>query len=362
MGYPEGGGHVWVFLNWALGVKALGCRVIWLEDVRPTMPAATARSNADALRRYLQPFGLADNLALAYHGDSVWSDQYLDLEDACQADLLLNFHYRLRSEIVERFRRSALVDIDPGLLQVWLSTRQIMMARHDLYFTTGETVGRPDSRFPDGGLSWHYTPPCVAAGWWPSHPASVDAAFTTVSHWEAETEWVEFNGETYANDKRTGFGPFLDLPQLTDIPLELALCIPGPKNNEWIDLERRGWHIRDSRAVASTPHDYQRYIQSSKGEFSAAKPSCVRLQNAWVSDRTLCYLASGKPVIVQHTGPSTILPDAAGMFRFRTIDEAARHLETAVADYDRQCSLARALAEEHFGAAKVVTRLLEKAL
>ena len=91
-------------------------------------------------------------------------------------------------------------------------------------------------------------------------------------------------------------------------------------------------------------------------------PSCVRLQNAWVSDRTLCYLASGKPVIVQRTGPSAILPDGAGIFRFHTIDEAARHLETAASDYDRQCRLARALAEEHFDGAKVVTRLLEQGL
>jgi len=88
----------------------------------------------------------------------------------------------------------------------------------------------------------------------------------------------------------------------------------------------------------------------------------VRLQNAWVSDRTLCYLASAKPAVVQHTGPSRFLPDAAGMFRFRDLLEAARCLEQVAADYERQCRLARALAEEYFDARKVVGRVLERAL
>ena len=114
--------------------------------------------------------------------------------------------------------------------------------------------------------------------------------------------------------------------------------------------------------LSPTLQDYQRYIQSSRGEFSCAKPSCVRLQNAWVSDRTLCYLASGKPAVVQHTGASRFLPDAAGLFRFSTLDEAAKQLEIVAADYDRQCQLGRALAEEYFDARKVAAQLLEQAL
>ena len=127
-------------------------------------------------------------------------------------------------------------------------------------------------------------------------------------------------------------------------------------------LERRGWRIEHAHAVASTPADYQRFIQRSKGEFSCAKPSCVRLQTAWLSDRTLCYLASGKPAIVQHTGPSRFLPDACGIFRFRDLPEAARYLDIVAADYDRQCRQARSLAEEFFDARKVAARLLERAL
>jgi hypothetical protein len=86
------------------------------------------------------------------------------------------------------------------------------------------------------------------------------------------------------------------------------------------------------------------------------------LQNAWISDRTLCYLASGKPAVVQDTGPSRFLPERCGLFRFRTLNEAVRCLETVAADYDEQCRQARALAEEHFDARKVVRRLLEQVL
>src|SRR5256885_12568838 len=90
------------------------------------------------------------------------------------------------------------------------------------------------------------------------------------------------------------------------------------------DREGRGWRIRHSGEVAGTPEAYQAYIQKSRGEFSCAKRSCRKFQNAWVSDRTLCYLASGKPAVVQHTGPSSFLPDGEGLFRFSTPKDAAR--------------------------------------
>ena len=107
---------------------------------------------------------------------------------------------------------------------------------------------------------------------------------------------------------------------------------------------------------------YRDYIQKSRGEFSCAKPSCMRLANAWISDRTLCYLASGKPAVVQHTGPSGFLPDGEGLFRFRTPDEAAQALRAVESDYDRHAAAARALAEAHFDAGRVVGRVLERAL
>jgi hypothetical protein len=151
------------------------------------------------------------------------------------------------------------------------------------------------------------------------------------------------------------------MPRLTDHPLELALDLE-PEDKERLTLESRGWRVIDAHMVASTPWDYQRYVQNSFGEFSCAKPSCLRLENAWVGDRTLCYLASGKPAIIQHTGASRFLPDSAGLFRFRDVKEAAHSIERVMTDYEHQCKLARSLAEEYFDAHKVVATVLERAL
>jgi hypothetical protein len=160
--------------------------------------------------------------------------------------------------------------------------------------------------------------------------------------------------------KRTGFQPFLDLPRHTSQTLELALWLSKEEDaQEWTMLEERGWRVRDSRSVSSTPWDYRHYIQGSLGEFSCVKPSCIRFQTAWISDRTLCYLASGKPAVMQHTGPSRMLPDAAGLFRFEDLRQAAHYLEAVTADYDRQCRLGRQLAEEFFDSKKVVKSVLE---
>ena len=127
-------------------------------------------------------------------------------------------------------------------------------------------------------------------------------------------------------------------------------------------MESQGWRIRHSLEVARTPEMYQAYIQESRGEFSCAKPSCMKLQNAWISDRTLCYLASGKPAVVQNTGPSAFLPNGEGLFRFSTLREAADALATINADYERHCRSAREIAETYFDAKQVLEGILNVAL
>jgi hypothetical protein len=364
LAYPEGGGHQWVFLNWALGLRACGCDVIWLELVSPKHSADRVRAWAQILAERLSRFDITA-LALAHpSGEPLRGDVLGDNIDlasaACETDLLLNPLAPTRPEIVKCFRRTALVDIDPGLLQSAMATGQLQVPPHDVYFTTGETVGQPGGPVADAGVEWHYTPPCVALREWPVTPAAPGGAFTTVTQWYMET-WVVGPGECYRNDKREGFLPFLDLPRRTLQPLELAMPPQGIPE-EIDELRMRGWRVRDSYEVAASPWDYRLYIQRSRGEFSCAKPSCVRQQNAWISDRTLCYLASGRPAIVQHTGPSHFLPDREGLLRFRTIDEAAECLNAAADDYERHSRLARALSEEYFDAEQVVGRVVERAL
>src|SRR5438067_6319392 len=127
-------------------------------------------------------------------------------------------------------------------------------------------------------------------------------------------------------------------------------------------LERQGCWIRHAREVASTPERYRAYIQGSRGKFSCAKPSYSRLQNAWISDRTLCYLASGKPVVVQDTGPSSYLPSGEGLFRFSTPEQAADALSVINADYARHCRAARDIAQTYFDAEHVLAEILNAAL
>ena len=366
LSYLNGGGHLSLFLNWASGLRAAGCRVIWLEEVPPNLESSEVRARVKVLKSYLQPHGLAEAVAL-YTGNGELlpqelSDGCLDLEAAVEADLLLNMRYDLPQEVVDRFRRSALVDIDPGLLQVWASKGLINLARHDLYFSIGETVGRPGALFPDCGREWHYTPPAVYLPAWRAPPAAATAPYTTVSQWWGE--WLQLGGDWFDNSKRASFLEYLDLPQRTAARLELALCMGRTtgEEEERRALVGKGWSVRDAWDEIPTPDLYHSYVCGSRGEFSCAKRSCMRLQNAWISDRSLCYLASGKPAVVQHTGPSRFLPDGEGLFRFRSPEEAARMLAAAEADYQRHCRLARALAEEYFDARKVLGRLLERAL
>jgi len=277
------------------------------------------------------------------------------------AELLLNFKYGLNDKVVSRFKRSALVDIDPGLFQYWVSEGQFRHAPHDVYFTIGETVGKPEAQFPDLSLLWHYTPPPVFLPAWQPVKVGSSAPYTTISSWWSN--WESFQGEVFNNEKRTSFLEYLELPTHTSVQLELALCMNLEKEKlEKRILESKDWKVRNSLEVSSTPEQYRSYIQNSRGEFSCAKPSCMRLQNAWISDRTLCYLASGKPAVVQHTGPSRFLPDDEGLVRFRNFNEAVQGLANVEKDYERHSRYAIALTEEYFDAKKVAGRVLERIL
>jgi hypothetical protein len=365
--HPKSGGHQWVYLNWALGLQALGCEVIWLEGVTPGLSPQKLDEHIEILKSHLDRYGLAKAVALySKSWDREPTPQFsvpglLDLEAALDADLLLDLAYGIPPRLLSRFKQSALVDIDPGLTQIWVETGLFSIAPHDIYFTIGETVGQPTALFPDCGLRWHYTPPPIFLPEWQVAKANRDAPFSTVTGWW-DDGWIEFGAERFSNVKRDGFLPFLSLPKYISQPLELSIPELTGVLEEKLTLVAQGWRIKDSFVTSSTPWEYQGYIQKSLGEFSCARPAYVRLQNAWVSDRTLCYLGSGKPAIVQHTGPSRFLPDHAGLFRFQDVEGAVSCLQAAVADYNRHCRLARAFAEEYFDAKKVVKRVLEQAL
>lgn len=347
--YPEGGGHFWVYMQYVHGLRSIGCDVWWMEEFASTGDSGRDAARIANFRTLLEGYGLHERFIL-YDAQR----EFLNVTQAQArevfraADLLLNFHQKIESWVLEEFRRTALVDIDPGLLQYWITSGLLTVQPHDLYFTTGETVGKPWAKFPDCGLPWITIRPPVSLELWPyvaQEPAN--AAFTTVSTWWGH-EWVEQSGKVYDNNKRRAFLRFRKLPQLASVPLELALLLDRQNASDQKDrqlLMENGWSIRHSHDVAGTPGDYQRYIQSSRGEFSCAKLSCMKFQNAWISDRTLCYLATGRPAVVEYTGPSRILPNGPGLFRFSTLQEAADALNSVAAEYRRHSQAARELAE-----------------
>lgn len=365
------GGHAWVFLNWALGLRALGCELVFLEQLGKNADIEALPAQLTRLRGELLSLGLEAEFAFVQrpeHGDR-WANIQSELETvarpweavADEASVLLNFRYLLPENVVRRFARSALIDIDPGLLQCWIHEGQLAPVQHDLYFTIGETVGQPGARFPDCGIDWIFSPPVVHLDAWPvAPPPESSAAYTTVTNWWGKYEIL--NGTSVGNYKRTHFLECLDLPKRVDARIELAIHHEPGDPSDMELLRSHGFAARPASEVSATPQQYRDFITRSRGEFSCAKPSCMLLQNAWISDRTLCYLASGRPAVVQHTGSSKLLPDREGLLRFVDVDDAARCLKAVEADYEHHATAARTLVEEHFAAHRVLKKLLERAL
>jgi len=370
--YPQGGGHFWVYLQYVLGLRLLGHDVYWLEAFRSKGREEQEAAALATFRARMQQYGLGGKCILyrtrSKEPSSEAPAEYLNMTRGeaeaifGRADLLLNFHYAISSALLPHFQRTALVDIDPGLLQFWTTRGQLRVPEHDFYFTIGEGVGRCGGKIPNGGPRWIHIQPAVCLEHWPYTFDAYCEAFTTVSTWDS-SDWVVDRDETYENTKRVAFLEFAGLPQLTRQPLELALVLRTERDmEERKNLENCGWRIRQACEVASTPDMYQTYIQRSRGEFSCAKPSYIKLQTSWISDRTLCYLASGKPVVVQHTGPSSFLPNGEGIFRFSTAQQASEAFDAINADYERHCRAARKLAETYFDAKQVVAKILSPAL
>lgn len=383
--FPAGGGRFWVYMQFAQGLRRLGCQVYWLEQLRPSSDPAEEAQLCATVRERMQRFGL-DGTTLLYAADprSVDGVRFVGCTESRaravlrRADLLLNFHYAIDRRLLGWARRTALVDLDPGLLQHWMATGQLAVARHDRYFTTGETVGTPEARFPSCGLSWKHIRPPVCLDLWPVAYTPDAESFTTLSRWSSAS-WlkVKENGHTILldNTKRAAFLEYVELPRQVARPLELALPLldrdpSGQARRKRAEqdaadrahLERHGWRVRDSREVAGCPDSLRSYVQASRGEFSCAKPSSVEFRNAWVSARSVCYLASGKPIVVQDTGPSSYLPNGEGIFRFSSLAQAAAAFAAIESDYQRQCDAARALAEKYFDARHVLEAALNGAL
>ena len=231
-------------------------------------------------------------------------------------------------------------------------------AAHTHFVTVGLAIGQNDCTVPTCGLSWITTLQPIVLDYWPLAERITYDAFTTIANWRGYGS-IEHQGVLYGQKAHT-LREFIKLPMLTDEQFLLALAIHPGETKDLAALAANQWRLLDPAMVASTPSDYQRFIQGSKGEFGIAKSGYAKSRCGWFSDRSVCYLASGRPVIAQETGFSQFLPTNVGLFAFKTTDDVLTAIESIRSDYHRHAIAARSIAEEYFESDRVLGQLLQK--
>jgi hypothetical protein len=365
------GGMTWHYLQYVLGLSRLGHDVLYLEDTadwayRPGggVSAEDCSFNVQYLSRVMAHFGVAGEWACRFVGGRWYGLPDRERKAVLRsADLLINVSGSLPS--VEDYRhipRLVFVDTDPVFNQIKLANGDERFRRqveaHDVLFSFGE---RLPGALPASAHHWRPTrQPVVLSEWRPASPRR--AAFTTVMNWMAKRTPRVGGGQVYGQ-KDAELPRFLDLPAMVaPTQLELALNVGRGREAPHDLLARHGWHVVDPEVVCLDFESYRAYVQSSMAEWSVAKHGYVQGRPGWFSERSACYLAAGRPVVVQDTGFSTIFPVGQGLLSFTTLDEAGAAIREVVSNYARHAEAARALAEAYFDSDKVLTRLLEEAL
>ncbi len=362
------GGAAWVPLSWVRGLRRLGLDVWFVEELRAPLPAAqrvTGDAQADDPVAYFKDvvdaFGLAPKAALLADGEVLVGPPIDVLREVAATSVLVNIGGHLTDKrLFPLFRSRVMVDLDPGFSQFWHAKGELgdRIGTHDLHFTVGENVGRPECRIPTSGVRWQAVRQPVLLDDWPVVLAEDPGRFTTVANWRGPFGPVEFEGITYGL-KAHQFRKFVDLPRVSSHTFELALSIYLEDEPDRQALLDHGWHIAPPRIV-DTPDAFRTYVQESGAEFSVAQGVYVDTGSGWFSDRTVRYLASGRPVLVQDTGFSRNLPVGEGLVAFQTFEEAAAGADRIVDDYATHAAAARALAEEYFRAETVLAGFCEQ--
>lgn len=363
------GGHAWADLNLVLGLKGLGCDVWYLEDcgegswvwdweredlvTELTYPTAYVAST-------LEPHGLGDRWC--YRAGPSWRgippDAMADV--LATADLLV-----VRGSPLDVWRpeydlprRRAYIDVDPGFTQARLLDGDAAMTgtvdRCEVLFTIAR-LGQADCRVPDTGRRWRPTRPCVSLAHWPVQTQPAPCPPSMVLQWRSYRD-VTLDGVRYGNKDRT-FPDYLDLPRMLGRPLRAALTGGDPAL-----LTSHGWEVVEGWRATFSADDYAHFVRSSEAELGIAKHGYVALRSGWFSDRSVCHLASGRPVVLQDTGLAGWLPLGEGVHAFTDPAGALAGLELVGADGAGQGRAARRLAEETFSTDVVLPALLADAL
>lgn len=351
------GGHTWFLLQYILGFIRLGYDVVVVDRAGPDDRIGVGRT-ADLL----DGLGLSGRWSVLVDGTdraAGLSRRALSAE-LDGADLLLNVMGFLDDpELLGRCSRRAFLDVDPGFPQLWDELGWTdLLSGHDVHLTVGAGIGGPDCTIPDRGRRWVATLPPVVLDQWRAQSGRPDRV-TTVASWRGPFGPVERGGVRHGLRVHE-FRRFLGVAGRTAWPLEIALAIDPWDAADRARLEEGGWHLADPVIVAGDPEAYRTFVQGSAAEFTVAKEMYVRTRSGWFSDRSACYLASGRPVVAQDTGVC-LVPTGEGLLHFTDPDEAVAGLEEVAAHYDRHSRVARALAEAYLDSDRVLSRLLDVA-
>ena len=365
---PHQGGATWAVLQYVLGLQRLGHEVYLVEPLqeaalRPKNAELTASENAKYFREVVSAFGLEKNSALLLAGtqDTVGLPYEELRRIARRVDVLINVSGMLvDAALIDQIPRRVYLDLDPAFIQLWHEVSKIDMRLdgHTHFVTVGQAIGRNGCEVPTCGRDWIPTLPPVVLDEWPTGENITRNAFTTIGNWRGYGS-IEYEGKHYGQ-KAHSLRQFFPLPTRTTEKFELALSIHPGEENDLAALNQNGWQLIDPAEVAGSPAAYRDFVRGSKAEFGIAKSGYVVSRCGWFSDRSACYLASGRPVLAQETGFSDFLPTGEGLHAFTTIDDALARIESLKSDYKKNSSAARALAIEYLDSVEVLSRLLEK--
>jgi hypothetical protein len=367
--YPGGGGHWSVFLQYLFGLDALGHEVFWLELLRTTGDRARDRKliNLFLARFHRYGFGArcavllvdTDFINASLESPEVYGASYCRVKETIRsADLLWNFCCTLRPPFLSLFKHRALIDLDPGMVQIPALDRGYSLDDHDTLLTIGSKIGEPDCPVPTLGRSWHRFLPFVHLPLWQSTPdRGKQAAFSSVTQWTWDEYWHEERLLSFS--KRHAYLQYVEMPQQCGRAFELAANIhPRDTTGDRERMLKMDWRLVNPNWVARSPAAYQNYIQQSRAEFCCPKPFYKQFNTGWFSDRSASYLASGRPVLAEDTGFSAHLPTGHGLVCFQDLAEAVAAVAEIDGNYPRHMRAARELAEEYLNAQKWLPSML----
>ena len=368
-GVPRQAGIAWVMLQYLLGFRRLGHGVFFIDPLAPEAltprgASLAASTNAAFFHRLMAEFGFDDaSSILVTDGSHATAGQSYEAvkEIVAQSDILLDISGKLRDpELLAAARRAVYLDIDPAFTQLWQEVQGIDMGLggHSDFVTVGLNVGQPDCPVPTLGLDWITTLQPAVLERWPVTPAPKAGPLTTIANWRGYGS-IEHQGIFYGQ-KVHALRELITLPTLTSEVFELALEIDPGEVKDLASLAANRWRVVSPDDVAGTPASYQAFIRASKAEFGFAKTGYTASRCGWFSDRSICYLASGRPVLAQDTGFANALPAGRGLLTFSTIPDVLDAIDSLNENYEDHARAARALAEEHFDSDRVLRRLLSR--